>query len=142
MMVRWRCRVPPQIGGFVVIAVMWTGMAAASPFTSNGTLSNLDPQTTVNFNTDTGAYSIDGVTQTGMGVPSTDPSGSTMLFNFTGIDIGSSVSVTAEGSRALGLLANQNVTIQANLNFAGGAGGPGGNGNGGGGGGGGAAARW
>jgi len=113
-----------------------------SPFDPTGALGalTLNSGDSIAFNTTTGQYSIDGGAWQSGGV--LDPSQTTMLFNFTTINLASGSTVTATGSNALGLLASSNVVINTNLDFSGQAGGNGADGygsiGGGGGGGGGA----
>lgn len=118
-----------------------------SPFDPTGALGALalNAGDSVAFNTTTGQYSINGGAWQNGGVASPDPNQTTMLFNFTTINLASNSTVTVTGNNALGLLATGNIVIDTNLNLSGGAGGNGadgyghiGGGAGGGGGGGGA----
>jgi hypothetical protein len=92
-----------------------------SPFTPTGALGALTLASgdSIVFNTDTGQYQIDGGAWQSGGVLSGDPAQSTMLFNFTTINLAAGSTVSATGSNALGLLATGNVVINTDLNFAG-----------------------
>ncbi|HLJ97125.1 MAG TPA: hypothetical protein VKU02_28430, partial [Gemmataceae bacterium] len=63
------------------------------------------PVSTVAFDTTAGQYQIDNGPWLSGGVLSPDPSQTTMLFDFTTITLNSTVTVTASGANALGLMA-------------------------------------
>ncbi len=81
-----------------MIAMMLSASSAlAIPFTSTGLLGDLGPTvilggvpvpvTSIDFNTTTGAYSINGTVQPMQGRLSTDLATSTRLYDFSGINI-------------------------------------------------------
>jgi hypothetical protein len=101
-----------------------------SPFDPTGAVGalTLNPGDSAAFNTTTGQYSINGGAWQNGGVPSADPNQTTMLYNFTTINLAAGSTVTATGNNALGLLATGNVVIDTNLDLSGQAGGDGANG--------------
>lgn len=104
--------------------------AQNGPFTPSGVLGSLTLNSgdSVNFNTTTGQYQIDGGTWQSGGILSPDDGQTTMLFNFTTINLAAGSTVTAFGTPSLGLLGTGNIVINTNLVFSGQAGGNGANG--------------
>lgn len=100
------------------------------PFSPSGVLGalTLNSGDSANFNTLTGQYQIDGGAWQPGGILSPDPNQTTMLFNFTTINLAAGSTVMATGSNALGLLGTGNIVINTSLNFSGQAGGNGANG--------------
>src|SRR5262249_553529 len=82
-----------------------------SAFSSTGALGNLIPAHEVAFNTANGTYQVDYSSWRAGGQLSADTGHSVMLYNFTTIKLRSGISVTASGSRALGLLGTSGIVI-------------------------------
>ena len=94
-----------------------TFAAIGQPVASTGALGELDPTTTLTFDTDNGTYQIDGGSWLSGGT--LDSGGSAMLYDFTGITLGQTVTVSAFGGYSLGLVAEDNIVISDSLSFAG-----------------------
>lgn len=73
-----------------------------APFASTGALGSLAPVMQVAFNTSNGTYEVDHGPWIFGGVLSADPYHSAMLYEFTTINLGTGVQVSASGTHALG----------------------------------------
>ncbi len=145
----WNCRV--TLTHSLVTLLVASASAATLPITSTGSLGPLQLSTgNVNFRTADGIYEINGVPQNtptnrnNLLLPPNSagfahPGGFIPVWDFTDINLGSSVTVSIDGPLGATILASGNVTISAFINLAGAAGRAGGLGQGGGGGAGGGA---
>src|SRR6266851_1322136 len=90
-----------------------------SPFTPTGALGNLAPHHQVAFNTDTGQYRVDNGPWLSGGILSANQGHTSMLFDFSTINLAHQVQITALGSHSLGLLATGNINVAADFYFGG-----------------------